>query len=59
MTIKFEQRMLGGTSRLHLLAPLGYQSLNMTAHTPDLWLGGQGGRGAARGLLKCVFIVCV
>eukprot|EP00802_Teleaulax_amphioxeia_P001090 Tamp_01091.p1 GENE.Tamp_01091~~Tamp_01091.p1 ORF type:complete len:853 (+),score=200.76 Tamp_01091:3276-5834(+) len=46
------QRILGGTTRVHLVAPLGYESLAMTAHTPDLWLGGRGGGGAAKGLLQ-------
>jgi hypothetical protein len=45
-------RILGGTTRVDLVAPLGYQSLTMTAHTPDLVLGGRGGGGAAKGLLR-------
>ena len=43
---------LGGTTRVDLVAPLGYESLIMTAHTPDLVLGGRGGGGAAKGLLR-------
>ncbi len=46
------QRVMGGTTRVHLVAPLGYKTLTMSAHTPDLWLGGQGGAGAASGLLR-------
>jgi hypothetical protein len=45
-------RILGGTTRVDLVAPLGYESLIMTAHTPDLVLGGRGGGGAAKGLLR-------
>ena len=46
------QRVMGGATRVHLVAPLGYKTLTMSAHTPDLWLGGQGGAGAASGLLR-------
>jgi hypothetical protein len=46
------QRVLGGSTVIELLAPLGYESLTFSAHPPDLWLGGGGGIGASRGMLR-------
>jgi hypothetical protein len=39
-------RILGGTTRVEVLAPLGYETVEFTANTPDLWLGG-GAHGSA------------